>query len=208
MIEIERRFGIPRSTLSGWFKGITLTQKQKAKLENNKKAALVKAREKSALWHNAQKNARIETAKNQALKTLHGVSVLDKNVLELALAVLYLGEGSKKDRETSLGSSDPLILKFFLSTINKIYDFKKDEVRCELYLRADQDPLQIKQFWSNELGVPLSAFRQVSVDKRTEGSKTYDHYKGVCHIRCGNVAIQRRLVYLSRFFCEKVVAND
>ena len=32
---IEKKLGIPRSTLSGWFKNILLTEKQKIKLQNN-----------------------------------------------------------------------------------------------------------------------------------------------------------------------------
>jgi len=61
--KIERRLKIPRSTLSGWFKNIELTPKQKEKLLNDWKNGLIKAREKAVLWHNTQKEKRLQEAK-------------------------------------------------------------------------------------------------------------------------------------------------
>ena len=108
--QIEQKFGIARSTLSSWFKKIKLTPAQKKKLFQNSKIALIKARKKAALWHNKQKQKRIEEAKLQALNVLKNINPQNKYVLELALATLYLGEGNKKTAETNIGSSDPLIL--------------------------------------------------------------------------------------------------
>src|SRR4030042_1521009 len=88
--KIEHRLGIPRSTLSGWFKNITLTPAQKKKLLKDWKDALVKARGKAVLWHNKQKQLRLNEAKYQAQRTLGKVNTKDKHILELALAILYL----------------------------------------------------------------------------------------------------------------------
>lgn len=208
MTEIEKQFSIPRSTLSGWFKGIKLSEKQKGIISDRKREALVHARKKAIIWHNKQKELRLQEAERSARETFKRLDISDISVLELAAAILYLGEGAKKNVETSLGSSDPLILKFFLKILRNVYVVGDDKIRCELYLRADQDPIQIKHFWSKELHLPLENFRQVNIDKRTIGTATYDSYKGVCNIRCGNVAIQRKLVALSRLFCENVVTKE
>lgn len=203
--KIERNLGIPRSTLSGWFKNIKLSQKQEKKILSNWKNALVKARKKAILWHNAQKEKRLEEAKNQALKTMGFIDITDKKILELAAAILYMGEGTKKKVGTEMGSSNPLILKFFLAMLKALYNFDLKKVKCQLNLRADQSPEKMKRFWSKELGVPINNFGYVNLDKRTAGSKTYPHYKGVCHIICGNVAIQRKLVCFSEIFCKKTI---
>jgi transposase len=205
MNAIEKKYGIARSTLSGWFKKVDLTSTQKKKLLRNSNIALIAARKKAVLWHNSQKKQRIETAKTQALQTLKDINTNNKSVLELALAILYLGEGSKTTVDTVLGNSDPLILKFFLSSIKKIYGFDVKNIKCELHLRADQNSEKMKHFWAKELEVPLDNFKQTIFDKRTAGSKTYPQYKGVCVLRCGNVAIQRRLLYLAHFFCEEII---
>jgi len=104
-----------------------------------------------------------------------------------------------------MGNSDPLILKFFITVLSRIYNLDKKKFRYELHLRADQNPVALKRYWSKQLGIPVSHFKYASIDKRTKGTRTYPEYKGVCLIRCSNVAIQRKSVYLSRKFCEKVI---
>ncbi len=205
--EIEDHLGIARSTLSGWFKDIELTVKQKKKLLQDWKDALVKARKKAVLWHNAQKNKRLQEAKLTALESLKGIDLSNKNILELTLAMLYLGEGIKQSLETSMGNSNPAILKFFLTVLISVYDIDIEKIRCDLHLRADQDAQKIKQFWAKELTLPLKNFKYVSFDKRTVGTKTYPYYKGVCLVRCFDVSIQRKLLHLGKIFSERVIKN-
>lgn len=207
MRKIEEKLRIPRSTLSEWFKNIDLSKSQKAKLLRDWKNGLVRAREKAALWHRAQKEARIAHAKKEALRVLAQINTSNVNLLELALAILYLGEGSKKAIGTSLGSSDPLILQFYISALRTVYGIDISRIKAELHLRADQDVNTVRKYWSQTLGLPLGNFTYVSVDQRTRGSKTYPTYNGVCDLRCGSPEIQRRLIFLSTFFCQKVAKD-
>ncbi|MEK7516854.1 MAG: hypothetical protein AAB562_04650 [Patescibacteria group bacterium] len=165
----------------------------------------MKAREKAAAWHRTQKEQRIAQAQREAEKVLAALDTNNPTTVELALALLYLGEGAKKSNETALGSSDPLILKFFIAALKGVYGINTHQIRCELSLRADQNQHAIKKFWAKELGLSLDKFRYVAIDKRTVGTKTYPYYKGVCHVRCGNVAIQRKLTFLTTLFCKQVI---
>lgn len=203
---IEKTLNIPRSTLSGWFKNIKLTVIQNKVLKDKHKKALIKARKKAILWHNKQKSNRIKFAENEAEKTLLKINN-NTETIELALALLYLGEGFKKSPKTGMGNSDPLILKFFLKIMLSIYKIKIEKIRFELHIRADQDPELIKKYWAKELNAPLNRFKSVSIDNRTIGKPTYPDYKGVCAIDCSNIAIQRKLVYIGRKFCKKVIEN-
>ncbi len=201
--DVELSLGIPRSTLSFWFKDVKLTSLQYKFLENRHKKSLIKARKEAVVWHNQQKRDRLKLAENEAEKTLHKIGK-DKETTELALALLYLGEGSKKSPTTSMGNSDPLILKFFLKAIVNVYKIDIEKIRFDLHIRADQNPELLKKYWAKELQAPIHRFLTVSVDKRTVGKFTYPDYKGVCVITCGNIAVQRKLVYIGRKFCEKV----
>ena len=203
IVNIEATLGIPRSTLSGWFKKIKLTKSQYKSLKKNSDRALIKARARALIWHNAQKRGRLDFAEREADKT---ISLLSDNqeITELALALLYLGEGFKTTK-TGMGNSDPLILKFFLTIMRNIYRVDIEKIRFELHLRADQNPEDMIKYWSKELNAPLNRFKNVSIDKRTAGSPTYPYYKGVCIVDCGTVAIQRKLIYIGRKFCEKVI---
>jgi len=206
--KIESRLNIPRSTLSGWFKNIKLSEKQKAKLIQDKNSALARARMKAIIWHHKEKCKRLKEAEKQAKKTIKGIDTKNKNILELVLAILYLGEGAKTDTDTSLGSSDPMILKFFLAILKSTYNIKYEKMYCQLNLRADQNPQEIKEFWSKQLNIPIEKFKYFSIDRRTRGKKTYSYYKGVCQIRFNNVAIQRKLLSISNIFCHKVIKQN
>src|SRR3989344_2074977 len=102
--EVEKLLKIPKSTLSGWFKNIELTSEQKQRLKNNLLDNLSKARKNAVIWHNQQKEMRLKTAENEAKNVLSIIDMGDKSILELTLAILYLGAGAKSDH-TCIGSS-------------------------------------------------------------------------------------------------------
>jgi hypothetical protein len=206
MTVIEQKLGVARSTLSGWFKTVQLTDEQRLRLKKNSLDGWTKARVRAVESHRAQKELRLLTAKQEAQKILDKIELSDET-LELAFAMLYLGEGAKNGR-TSIASSDPKILKFVLAVLKRNYQITPSMVRCELHLRADQESQASIQYWSDTLGIPVQQFRGVFHDQRTIGRPTYDHYKGVCVLYCGSIAIQRKLVYLYNLFCERVAALE
>lgn len=207
--DIEAKLRIPRSTLSGWLRGVDLSKKQHGRLYEKWIKGLTKARLKAVLWHNQQKSLRLEAANREATATLVEIEQLDSDplFLELALAFLYLGEGAKKAVETSIGNSEPLLLKFFIVAVRKLYDIDPSKIRCELHLRADQKPSKLQRYWAKELALPLSCFTTVTLDQRTAGTKTYPSYHGVCAVRVYDVSIQRKLLALSRLFCGKTISH-
>jgi len=199
--KIERELKIPRSTLGGWFKNIELTKSQKIRLHKNLENVLNRARKRALIWHHLQKEKRLEIARVQAAKTLNKINYKDKNILELNLAMLYLGEGDKT-QQTSMGSTNVLILRFFIRSLNLLFDIDSSMIKCELHLRSDQNEKELIEYWSRQLNLSINVFTSVK-DKRTAKSKTYPNYKGVCVVRCGgNIAIQRRLMYLGQEYCK------
>lgn len=203
--EVEKLLKIPRSTLSGWFRTVKLTEKQKDKLLERWLKGLSKARVRAVLWHNQQREKRLRDAENQAVEILSNLDITNKSILDLSLAMLYLGEGSKTKNGTAMGSSDPLILKFFINSLLKNHSIDINKIKCALHLRADQNPQVLEKYWSKELGIPLKNFTSPSIDVRTKGRPTYPTYNGVCVINCGNIALQRKLIHLGRKFCEQVI---
>ena len=204
MTTIEREFGIARSTLSGWFKEVELTEHQRTKLMQNSADGWKKAREKAVITKNLQKAHRISLAKIEALEVSKKLPQDSLEVLELSLAMLYFGEGSKKDR-TSMGASDPRMLLFFITSLEKLYGLDRNNFRYDLHLRDDQDENELKNYWSSQLMIRPEQIKYTVKDKRTIGRPTYDTYKGVCLVNASNVSIQRRLVALYNIYCSDVV---
>ncbi len=202
MSVIEQKYGIPRSTLSGWFRDIKLTETQRTKLMKNQQDGWAKARKGAVKWHNEQKQARLLQAELEASEVLNRITVTS-DVLDLALAMLYFGEGAKKNT-TSMGNSNPAVLRFLLAVLYANYSVSPDDIRCDLHLRVDQDGYVVQQYWQKELGLPASCFRYIAHDKRTAGKPTYDGYMGVCIVTCSKIAIQRKLISLYNQFCSQV----
>lgn len=203
---IEEKLGIPRSTLSGWLKHVELTEEQMCRLRKSKQDGWRKARAKAAESHRAQKTLRLLKAKQDAEEVLASLE-LNSATLDLAFAMLYFGEGAKGNI-SSIANSDPKILSFVIFVLKKNYGVKPEQIRCELHLRADQNPELAKQYWSKELALPYSCFRYTAIDQRSAGKATYDHYKGVCVLYCGGIAVQRKMIYLYNLFCDKVSQLD
>lgn len=206
MTVIERKLDIPRSTLSGWFKNIIISEEQRLRLMKNRRDGWAKARIKAAESHRAHKTKRLLKAKQEAMETLEEIEITDA-VLDLAFAMLYFGEGAKSGG-TSISSSDPKILRFVINVLKRNYSVDVDKMRFDLHLRMDQSSDKLKKYWAQELNVPLGRFKYAAFDRRSEGKPTYEHYKGVCVLNCGQIAIQRKLLYLYNLFCEKVAEQN
>lgn len=204
MSVIEQEYGIPRSTLSGWFRDIKLTEPQRLKLMKNRQDGWKKARESAVKWHNTQKQNRILQADQEAAEVLKRTT-LTPELLDIALAMLYFGEGAKNNT-TSMGNSNPIALRFMLTVLYANYNVTTSEIRCDLHLRADQDGRIVQEYWQRELNLPASCFRYIAYDKRTVGKATYDGYMGVCVVTCSKIAIQRKLISLYNQFCSQVSA--
>ena len=154
--------------------------------------------------HNKQKQSRIDSARIEALNTFESLPTENNSVLELALAMLYYGEGSKNN-STTLGASDAKMILFFVSACEKLYEVDRTKNRYDLHLRYDQDEETEKRYWANELHIDISLIKYVSRDRRTIGKPTRDGYHGVCQVRIGSVAIQRRLISLYSVYCSSVI---
>ncbi len=205
--DIEKHLGIPRSNLSYWFRGIVLSKHHAQLLRKRHEEALITARKEAVKWHNSQKARRLDAARMDALKTLAQINITQREIVELALAILYLGEGAKKNSFTAMGNSDPRILRFFVDSLSYLYNIPRSQFKCHLHLRADQNPQALARYWSAQLDIPIENFLKPLIDKRTLGTKTYPTYKGVCAVSCGRVAIQRKLMYIATTFCETFTKN-
>src|SRR3989344_7424720 len=82
---IEKKLSINRSTLSGWFKDIQLTEVQKERLIQNSKNGLIIAQKKGGQWHADQGNKRRTIIRDEVEKLIPE-EILDKKSGELIMA--------------------------------------------------------------------------------------------------------------------------
>jgi len=174
---------IPKSTLSYWCKKVPLSKQYQKRI-------------KGLISHNFQKGRAVALLVNQikrkehlellAKRNIHLVTIIkNKDTAKIALAMLYLGEGSKDPKRGSMmfGNSDPVVVNLFLRLMRYCYDVDESKFRCTLQCRADQKIKTLEKFWSQVTKIPLPQFYKARIDPRTidKPSKKLD-YKGVCRI--------------------------
>lgn len=202
--DIESKLGIPRSTLSGWFRSVQLTQQQRAKLQSAQHDALVEARRKAVQWHNAQKQQRLAQALASSKSLLQIIDTKDVSYMKIALASLYMGEGAKKDGSIALASTDSRILRFYINALKHAYNVPISTFRIELHLREDQSELSMLRYWLQVLDLPITTKHRIYKDPRTKGKATHKGYHGVCLVSGGGVAVQRELLHIGRQYFEMI----
>ena len=207
--EIKKKIGkpIPKSTLSHWFRNIVLPETYWE--QTNKKIIknIEKARTK-ALAVNRMKRERYIREVKDRVKHL-SAKLKEKDVAKIALAMLFLGEGSKTNKGSLVfGNSDPTIIRLFMNLLRKCYNIDKNKFRCTLQCRADQNIKKLEQFWSQVTEVSLSQFYKARIDPRTIGklSKNLD-YKGVCRIDCFSADIFNELTIIGKLLCTVDINN-
>lgn len=201
--QISSQINIAKSTTSLWLKSVKLNSQQQNILDQNWKKGLVNARKQAVKSHRLTKLKRINKINREASIFLNSLSIDDK-ILELFLSGLYLGDGFKIYGRTALGSSNPKILKTFITLIRKLYKIKESKLRAAIYARADQKPQTLINYWSKFLSIPKKQFHKTQIDKRTLNKKSYPHYKGVCAVNYFDIKLQRRILAISSEMIEYI----
>lgn len=176
------RKNIPKSTLSGWCKNISLAAESKLRIKNKILCNAAKARVLALKTNQIKRKKYLESVEKRVsyLKD----SLKNKNIAKISLAMLYLGEGSKCTQGSLMfGNSNSKIIKLFLKLLRYCYNIDENKFRCTLQCRADQNIKNLENFWSNMTRIPLNKFYAAKIDSRTIGKKTKKNdYKGVCRI--------------------------
>ncbi len=124
-----------------------------------------------------QKKRRLKQIEEGRVKGIQQLSNLSKREFLIAGLALYWGEGSKKSQQVEFCNSDPKMIKFLIGWLKSNFQITTEELRCriginELYRERENN---VKQFWSETAGVPLSQFNQTSF-KQAKSKKVYDNF--------------------------------
>ncbi len=183
-LEIQKALGvkIPKSTLSNWCSKVKLPKEYRDRI---RKLVLENAHKGRAIALAVNRIKRKKYLKSVEDRNIHLVKVLkNKDIAKVALAMLYLGEGTKTPGGSlKFSNSDPFIISLFLTSLRYCYSINERKFRCTLMCRADQDVEKLERFWSKTTNIHPRQFYKARVDARTIGkpSKKLD-YKGVCCI--------------------------
>jgi transcriptional regulator with XRE-family HTH domain len=193
--EISEQIGVSKSTLSNWLKNVHLSPDQEKRIqqriENNQFAFVAYARQIN--------KERFRQARANAFQT--GVSIVsnfpdDIAIHELALAMLYLGEGDKTGNRIQIASIDPHILQFFLWAMEKIYEVDKTQMSFRLNLVEAARPIESRMinWWAKQLFCSPTQFMRTQFDRRSKYTGITNNYHGVCTVTYNDTYLYERLV--------------
>lgn len=182
--EIQHALGknISKSTLSSWCSKIKLQKNHQRRI---KKIILSNAERARDVALVANRVKREKFLKSIIDRNKHiALSLKNKDTAKIALAMLYLSEGSKNKKSALMfGNSNPSIINLFLHLLRYCYNIDGSKFRCTLQCRADQDIKKLEEFWSRVTKIKLSQFYKARIDPRTIGKASINpNYKGVCRI--------------------------
>lgn len=137
--EISTRMNISKSTLSHWLRDIPLQAEHETRLKERLRAN--RASFAARAWStNRQRYSQAREAAYKAGADVASRLPDDVSVDELALAMLYLGEGSKSGNRVQLASTDAGILRYFVQALVHVYmvDVSRLSFRLNLVEAARQ----------------------------------------------------------------------
>ncbi|MEX1051818.1 MAG: hypothetical protein WEC83_00295 [Patescibacteria group bacterium] len=182
--EINERLGlnISKGTLSYICRSITLSDRSKKRIEEKSANGLIRGRQVALISQKEARKGYFLTLENKYAKLRSHLNFNKESAL-IALALLYLTEGSKQSGKLMFGNSDPRLITLFLKLLNECFDIDPKKFRCTVQCRADQEVPMLEEYWSNITGIQPSQFYKARIDKRTLGKRTLKpDYKGVCRI--------------------------
>lgn len=193
--EISEQIGVSKSTLSHWLKHIFLTLEQEQRIqqriEDNQTTFVANARQTN--------KRRYREAREQAFQKGMEIASLvpnDDAVHELALAMLYLGEGDKTGNRVQISNLDPDVLRYFLSAVESLYQIDRSEMslRINLIEAARLLELQMIEWWTEQLDCSMQQFQKTQFDQRSKYTQMTGDYHGVCSITYNDTYLYERLI--------------
>ena len=165
--EINKKLGIPKSTLSSWLAKVKLSKKSAERLRRRVAMGtlhgLVKRNKEQTVL--AQKRA-----KDIRTEAIREIPVLSKRDLLLIGTALYWAEGYKRlkvigGREvtahpTALTNSDPEIVSTFVTFLKEVLGVVEEKIVVEMRLFKHIDPDEAIAYWMDATKLPRSQFRK------------------------------------------------
>jgi hypothetical protein len=182
--QIQKVTHVPKSTISTWVAGTSLTAAQIEKIKLDALRLLQEGRIKS---QKIQRENRDSKVKDLMSRGILEVGQLNNRDFMIAGIALYWAEGFKNKHERRLGfcNSDPSMIKFYLYWLENVLSVESKDLIARLTLNESykEKTKSIEQYWSDLTGIPLNQFSKAFY-QRTQWKKQYntENYHGVLRI--------------------------
>lgn len=189
--EINRLLGIPKSTLSCWFKADnTSTTIKKILIKRAQRKSIKRLR----LMSEANKEKWQKIHLSYRLKALHEYPSLIKDSFFIPGLISYWGEGDKKLENgiIRISNTDYRLLKIFIIFLLNSCRVMPEKIRLWLLLYPDLNEEKCKNYWSKILNIPKTQFIKSQFIIGREKKRTINY--GVCYVQVYSRELKEKII--------------
>jgi len=202
--EINKKTGIPKSTLSYWFKSLSPSS-----LQSPEAYALrwSKIRQKGADANKDKRRTEIKKIIKQTNDDISDISLEDNKILKYIISVLYWAEGAKSPFNccVNFANTDPRLSALFITLLRKCFDIDETKIRIRLHLHYYHKINTTKVFWSKLLNVPLMQFNKIYIKPRSKTKRFRRNFMGICFIRYYDNNIKHKIMNIAYKVQKKII---
>lgn len=198
--EIHRRLGVPKSTLSSWFQGLTLSSELQERLYSRIRScgthALIARNKRQTVLAK-------ERAERVGADAASKIGALTQRDLLLVGSVLYWAEGYRRGGGTRRGyavcfsNSDPIAVQVMMRFLREVCQVPEPRFRIGTNLYPGIDVEAARRYWSEISGVPLAQFHKsfvgISSASQRKRPSTRLPY-GTCQVRVYDANVFHRVM--------------
>ncbi len=169
---IAKKIAVSKSTVSGWCRDISLSEKQLALIAERSQHHATLGLLKASEIQRKKRQTNIVKAVQLGKSDVGKISKRDKYMLGLGL---YWGEGYKKgSQELGFTNSDPTMITFYIEWLKQIYNIPKTDLILRISINDQhiKRTKEILKYWSNTTNISPSQFTKTSFI-RVGGTKIY-----------------------------------
>jgi hypothetical protein len=188
--EIKTQLGVPKSTLSGWFKDqkwsadlvVSLTAKANEQ-------ATVRIRELDRIRGEHLKRLYIEAE----LEAIEEFLTLKHHPLFIAGLVIYWGEGNKVSRGRCwIANTDPAMIKIFVQFLKNICQIEPSRIKAWVLLYPDLDEETCLNYWRQYANLTNITFNKSIKIKGSDKIKKLSF--GVCNVGVSSSYLKKKII--------------
>ncbi len=199
---INRRLGIPKSTISNWFSKTDWSKKIENTLSEKQKMASSANAKKMVLQNKINFRKKISSFRNSAKKEYE---ILKNDPLLKAGLMLYLGEGDNKfdNSLVRLSNINPKIISIFTVFLKHVCRINIEKIRSTMILYKDLDEKDCKKYWNQFLGLPIENFykTQYIIGRHKKRKLSY----GICNISVSDRELKEKIFVWTEMICEELI---
>jgi len=181
--EIQKEFGVPKSTLSSWFKDVVLSDKARERLDSRMRS---EGSKKLTVMNKLQTHRAEQRAREAHALAKKMIPVLTKRDLLIIGTVLYWAEGYKRlhirdgkermSHSISFVNSDPTMIKAFLRFLHEVLTVPPEAVHLTMRLYPHINEESARLYWKDITKLPLSCFQRTTnmVSIASKGKRPYN----------------------------------